>query len=268
MKLRVANVGKYVTLSDAPAVSKISQTEFNNGHAFTIEDKGNAKIIIKNGNGSVMRTENNGDINYWSGDVNTTWYLMPVSEIEVSVNEFASVCLPFAVEVEGAVAYAIEEIGTESAQLAEKSDIPARQGAILAGKGTATLTIVDNATTDWSANKLMGTTIDSYIAGDTYVLANGTNGIGLYGAILNKDAEGNDGETHFKNNANKAYLPMSTASGAAYYSLRFEGEGTTGIENVEVENASNVIYDLTGRRVEAITAPGIYIVGGKKVLVK
>ena len=28
------------------------------------------------------------------------------------------------------------------------------------------------------------------------------------------------------------------------------------------------IYDLTGRRVEAITAPGIYIINGKKALVK
>jgi hypothetical protein len=35
-------------------------------------------------------------------------------------------------------------------------------------------------------------------------------------------------------------------------------------ENGEVKT----IYDLTGRRVENITAPGIYIVNGKKVLVK
>ena len=55
---------------------------------------------------------------------------------------------------------------------------------------------------------------------------------------------------------------------AASYSFRFDGIGTTGIENVEVENEVKAIFDLTGRRVEAITAPGIYIVGGKKVLVK
>ena len=267
MKLRVANVGKYVTLSDAPAVSKISQTEFNNGHAFTIEDKGGAKIIIKNGNGSVMRTENNGDINYWSGDVNTTWYLMPVSEVEVSVNEYASIYLPFAATITGATAYAIEATNSTHAVLTEKTDIAANEGAILAGNGVATLTIVAESKSDWSKNMLEGTTVDSYIAGDAYVLSNGNNGIGLYGVMLNKDAGGNDGETHFKNNANKAYLPISVATPAAYYSFRF-GENTTAIENVEVENASNVIYDLTGRRVEAITAPGIYIVGGKKVLVK
>ena len=44
----------------------------------------------------------------------------------------------------------------------------------------------------------------------------------------------------------------------------------TGIENVEVETAPVMkgIYDLFGRRLDAITAPGIYIVNGKKVLVK
>ena len=48
----------------------------------------------------------------------------------------------------------------------------------------------------------------------------------------------------------------------------FEFTGATGIEKVEIRNEKSEIYDLTGRRVENITAPGIYIVGGKKVLVK
>ena len=43
----------------------------------------------------------------------------------------------------------------------------------------------------------------------------------------------------------------------------------TGIGKLKVENGkAKVIYDLTGRRVDAITAPGIYIVNGKKTLVK
>ena len=49
----------------------------------------------------------------------------------------------------------------------------------------------------------------------------------------------------------------------------YEFTGATGISEMKGENAEvKVIYDLTGRRVEAITTPGIYIVGGKKVLVK
>ena len=49
----------------------------------------------------------------------------------------------------------------------------------------------------------------------------------------------------------------------------YEFIDNTGIDEVKGENGvAKTIYDLTGRRVENITAPGIYIVNGKKVLVK
>jgi|GEM_PF-972059 len=48
----------------------------------------------------------------------------------------------------------------------------------------------------------------------------------------------------------------------------YEFTGVTGIEKVEIRNEKSEIYDLTGRRIETITAPGIYIVDGKKVLVR
>ena len=47
------------------------------------------------------------------------------------------------------------------------------------------------------------------------------------------------------------------------------GGEETGIEEVKGENGeAKAIYDLTGRRVNEIAKPGIYIVNGKKVLVK
>ena len=43
----------------------------------------------------------------------------------------------------------------------------------------------------------------------------------------------------------------------------------TGVENVKAENIEGKgIYDLAGRRLDAITEPGIYIIGGQKVMVK
>ena len=42
----------------------------------------------------------------------------------------------------------------------------------------------------------------------------------------------------------------------------------TAIDNIEAETENTVIYDLTGRRVNYITKAGIYIVNGKKTIVK
>ncbi len=45
-------------------------------------------------------------------------------------------------------------------------------------------------------------------------------------------------------------------------------EDQTSIKEIGCDNKNVVIYDLTGRKIENITNAGIYIVGGKKVLVK
>ena len=139
--------------------------------------------------------------------------------------------------------------------------VPANTGVIL--KGGSIEATNDNyysgAVAEVAGNLLKGTMTNTYISEEAYVLGKVDGVIGLYKALMT------DGK--WLNNANKAYLPASVANGAASYSFRF-GEGTTAIENVEVENASNVIYDLTGRRVETITERGIYIVDGVKRVVR
>ena len=45
-------------------------------------------------------------------------------------------------------------------------------------------------------------------------------------------------------------------------------EDQTSIKEIGCDNKNVVIYDLTGRKIEQISQGGIYIVGGKKVLVK
>ena len=64
--------------------------------------------------------------------------------------------------------------------------------------------------------------------------------------------------------------PMGSWEGLEYsYTFTFDGSKiTTDIKDVEVKNDVKEIYDLTGRKIENITKPGIYIIGGKKVLVK
>ena len=70
---------------------------------------------------------------------------------------------------------------------------------------------------------------------------------------------------------NKAFLVLTNAEAQAKgFVLEFEDGGTTGIETIENSNhstESGVYYDLQGRRVENPTR-GVYIVNGKKVVIK
>ena len=205
----------------------------------------------------------------WANGANSAsaWYIVPATEVEVIINEFASICLPFAVAPgEGVKAYAIESTNSTYAILAEKADIPAGEGAILEGDGTVKLNLTTTATSNWENNMLEGTFVDTYVQGSAYVLAKKNDVIGLYKAELNKNEAGEDvseNGTHFKNNANKAYLVVAGAE-APMFSLD-RGEGTTAIDNVELATGNVVIYDLAGRRVEKMEK-GIYIVNGKKVI--
>lgn len=76
----------------------------------------------------------------------------------------------------------------------------------------------------------------------------------------------------FKSKKGLAYLeiPETTTSGAAPTHFLIGG-GTDGISNVESDvkaDKDGVIYNIAGQRVNAATKPGLYIIDGKKVVVK
>ena len=234
------NIGAHVTSAKSPAYT-------NNGYGtYTIYQICELKGFDENVNVTIKNT---GDVDF------ATFY------------SNAPVQMP-----EGVTAYYVKEDGINDGYITLAADedgiIAGNTGVILSTTADAdaevALTVLGANVAAENGNLLKGTAEDEIIIKEDgkeyYVLADGEIGIGLYVA-------GNGGDnTTFKNWANKAYLVLPKVNNVASYSFRFPG--TTAIENVEVENEVKAIFDLTGRRVEAITAPGIYIINGKKVLVK
>ena len=153
------------------------------------------------------------------------------------------------------------------------------QGVIIKGNpDTYTFRILDDENyydaEDWKNNLLEGSVTNTYVQGDAYVLSapDGVESVGLYKALLNKDANGESGDTHFKNNAGKAYLPASALTAEAaesrFFLFSFGDDMETGItetENGNVKTENTEVYDLSGRRVQG-AQKGIFIVNGKKVV--
>ena len=85
-------------------------------------------------------------------------------------------------------------------------------------------------------------------------------------------------ETEFHITCEKGYFKVETISGIAYpfCDAAIAAAATWTLEAIEVpegiinvvENTVNSIYDITGRKIENITKPGIYIINGKKAIVK
>ena len=180
----------------------------------------------------------------------------------VGETEWATLFLDFNAAIPADVkAYTVTAVNDGYVTLTQVTGVlPAETGVIVnATIGDHDFVASTDEVANVEGNLLKGSVADKNIEGEAYVLGVVDGAVGLYKALANG--------TSWLNNANKAYLPASAANGAASYSFRF-GEGTTGVENVEVENEVKAIYDLTGRRVEAITAPGIYIVNGVKRVVR
>lgn len=177
---------------------------------------------------------------------------------------------------EGVTGYTITDKNEESLSLnaayPANEVVPAKTALLLKATETPatnkdfTYTIVNSDKVAPEGNLLHGSVeaTKTQVKGATayYKLAKGEEGIGFYWA--------NENGTAFTNGANKAYLAI-TGKLSQMRGFSFESM-TTGINNV-VANTNNsknaVIYDLNGRRVNTLNAAkGVYIVNGKKVIVK
>lgn len=153
-------------------------------------------------------------------------------------------------------------------------DVPANEPLVIeAAAGNYPLWFTTSTKTSWkndSMNALEGTDVATDIPED--------NDYYFYGLSLNASSDPasvgfywmNATGAAFTNGAHKAYLKLDKSTPAGSQAVKgfpFNGT-TTGIEQIEAgADAKNTIYDLSGRRVNK-AAKGIYILNGKKVLVK
>lgn len=186
-------------------------------------------------------------------------YIEEVTELPVTISAagYATLYAPVALTIpEDVTAYVATVDNGSYLHLEEISGgvIPANTGVILKGEAD---TYNFGITTGGSAednNVLTGTVAAIARPSGSYILSNGTYGVGFYG----------DGASTIP--GFKSYLPAEAAQGIRGF-LGFNFDDPTTITAVEAAmNAGKIIYDLSGRRVENPVS-GLYIVNGKKVFI-
>lgn len=187
---------------------------------------------------------------------------LPVEDIVLSINEsgYSTFYANHAVKVPtGLTAY----VGALSANadylsLVELTEgyIPAQTGVVLAGEPGSYDMRAYTKETEAVESDLSGVavrTAASNFSGSIYALTTIDSETAFYqytGSYIP---------------ANKAFLVLPAAAAAPKVRI---ATAETGIEGVTAEQHAADIYNLQGQKVEQVKAPGLYIVGGKKVLVK
>ena len=273
-KFYLKNVERGTFLSTAPShaggQASAKVIESNSAKAVAIANLGmeNRVSLIPVGGTTLHHDANYSTIVGWAGDANSrsAWKIEEVDitalshTVAITDVEWATLVLGYDAVIPADVkAYIVESTNATHAILTEVTGtIPAYEAVLLNGaKGSYEFKLAESATAVES-NLLKGSTINTYVTEDAYVLSAPTvETVGLYKAAKNQQDN-----TAFLNNSFKAYLVVEGAQ-APMFSLTRDGE--TGIATLQPTVEEVVIYDLTGRRVEKMEK-GIYIVNGKKII--
>ena len=178
-------------------------------------------------------------------------------KLEVKDSKFATLSWPLAIDFEGTglKASVVTDLENGFANRQEVTQVPAETPVILeAAAGTYKINTIDTEVAEPAANILEGNLREVFTATDkTFALADKAEGVGFYRC----KEEGVEIPKY------KAYI-VSDDSAAESYLF----EETTGISNVETTAADGETYTISGVRVNKPTQKGMYIVNGKKVVVK
>ena len=288
-KFKVKNLHTGMYVKSFGGTHMGSAEEANN---VTIESYSYPKVVLTTGSYYMHAQQTGGVIVVWNKDSEASlWKIVRVNPsianytASIGNARWSTLCLNYAVTVpEGVTAYAATGVaGNEITLESVGKVIPAGTPVLLnlnegVETGKFTFEYVNETPASISDNKLQGTFYDSYIEYDGgheyYVLAQIDGKVGFAKIKRDYNGEGSkigqdNGGTHFKNNANRVYLPIvKDLNPVQSYGVRIV-DGTTGIDTIVTDGvAPEAIYDLSGRRVKEITLPGIYIVNGKKYIKK
>ena len=206
--------------------------------------------------------ESLGDLTYGIGDCYVVARPITATVTDAKYATFAvGAAIDYSTTAPSGLKAYIAYVEDNKVKLTEVSKVPANTAVILYADVETnteyTLSTTAETTDDVSANKLHVS--DGTVTGDEstiYVLANGNHGIGFY---LLKSGD--------KLVAGKAYLKVQNGAAQVRQFIGF-GDNATGIDNIEHSiSRIELYYDLQGRRV-AQPAKGLYVVNGKKVIIK
>lgn len=167
-------------------------------------------------------------------------------------------------EADGFTAWYVSEADVEKGTITFSKvtgDIKGGEAVFIKGEANATVTIPSkNSTKTLSGNMLVGTLAPTYLTqvdGDytNYAYSKGENAF-----MMVKDGSVMP--------ANKAYLPIPAAAGVRF-TFVFDDEETTTVQGVAVRKTSaEQYYNINGQRVENPKKGGLYIVDGRKMVIK
>ena len=278
-KLLNLNTGKCLGTVPGGASACASMEAIANGATYTFTKQTSSDyeggFAIKDNNGGQMYCETNGNINKWGESARAFWYVTLATSLDVpltTVGEkaYATVYLPFAVSsVSDATAYKGANSADETrVDMTEVSQLAAENGYLLVGEpnATAKLSLTSEALTE-TDNILTGTLTALTLTDDTRSQYR----------VFGRTSADDDTTLGFNTPstslttlaANKAFITESSAStSAAKLVISFNGNvDGIGAATIDAPAADAPIYDLSGRRVLKATK-GLYIKGGKKILVK
>ena len=203
-------------------------------------------------------------------------YMGPADEMTLMLtNGYATFSAGNAYEVttSGVSAYqAVEQLDDKIVLRPLTGVIPANTGVVLYGEGqtSVTLMLTGTAATDDLTDNMMRPHVE---AGIVPAEADGCKNY-----LLARDPKNSEncvfrpssGSGTFA--ANRAYLALPIGSGAKDFTIVFEDD-VTGITPINVNDNVNVnaaVYDLQGRKIadKPSSQKGIYIVNGKKIVIK